>query len=80
LAWAVLKLWKKPNGESAVNYAATPYLSAMVSLDSVNDNYGADSGKSVVLYFLVNAGSFGKKYGEEAVAVKNALKAMVGKK
>ena len=53
-----------------VNYAAQPYLSAMSSLESVSDNYGADSGKSVVLYFLSNAASW---RGETAKAVKKEL-------
>ena len=44
--------WKKPN------YAAVPYLDAMSSLKSVNDDYYNDSGKSVVLYFLSNASTW----------------------
>lgn len=36
-------------------YAAEPYLQAMCQLDSINDRYFCDSGKSVVLYFLCNA-------------------------
>jgi len=40
-----------------VNYAARPYLDAMARLDSVQDKYGYDDGKSIVLYFLANAGA-----------------------
>lgn len=41
--------WKK------VNYAAQPYLDAMSGLETIADNYFADSGYSVVAYFLSNA-------------------------
>ncbi len=56
-----------------VNYAAKPYLNAMKSLDKISDNYGADTGKSVVLYFLSNASSY---RGETAKRLKAELKAM----
>ena len=54
-----------------VNYAAKPYLEAMFSLDSVKDMYGADSGSSIVAYFLSNARSWS---GDVAKAVKKELK------
>jgi hypothetical protein len=57
-----------------VNYAAKPYLDAMKGLDSVNESYGFDSGRSVVLYFLGNASSF---KGEKAKALKQELKDML---
>ena len=60
-----------------VNYGAKPYLDAMSSLESVNDKYGWDSGKSVVLYFLSNAGSW---KGDKAKIIKIELKKMVGLK
>jgi cation transport regulator len=41
-----------------VNFAAKPYLEALASLDTIRDTYGADSGKSVVAYFLSNAGTW----------------------
>jgi len=56
-----------------VNYAAKPYLEAMSSLELITDNYIQDSGKSVVLYFLANAGTW---RGEVAKRVKAELKAM----
>lgn len=61
---------------SKVNYAARPYLSAMRSLSSVEDAYGYDSGKSVVLRFLANAGTW---RGETARRVKKELKALCGR-
>lgn len=57
-----------------VNYAAKPYLSAMVSLDSITDKYGEDSGRSVVAYFLSNATQW---KGEKAKAIKAELNAML---
>lgn len=37
---------------------AKPYLSAMRTMNKITDKYGADSGISVVLYFLSNAQSW----------------------
>lgn len=54
-----------------VNFAAKPYLEAMYCLNSVTDNYGYDSGKVIVLYFLSNAGSW---KGETAKRIKSELK------
>ena len=51
-------------------FGAQPYLSAMFSLNSVNDSYGADGGRSVVAYFLCNATRW---KGPIAKAVKTEL-------
>lgn len=59
---------------SKVNYAAKPYLFAMSQLSSINDIYGSDSGKSVVRYFLANAGTW---RGDVARRIKAELKEMV---
>lgn len=40
---------------ASVNYAARPYLDAMHGLDSIDDRYGAESGRWIVAYFLNNA-------------------------
>lgn len=56
-----------------INFAARPYLDAMATLDSINDSYGWDSGKSIVLYFLSNASTW---RGETAKRIKAELKAM----
>lgn len=58
-----------------VNFAAKPYLSAMSGLEQITGTYGADSAKSVVLYFLSNAGTW---RGEVAKRVKAELKVMAG--
>lgn len=57
-----------------VNYAAKPYLSAMSSLETVNDKYGFDNGRGIVLYFLSNAGTW---KGEKAKMIKAELKTML---
>jgi hypothetical protein len=57
-----------------VNYAAQPYLSAMLLLSSVNDSYGYDSASSVIRYFLSNASSF---RGDKAKELKNELKLLL---
>ena len=56
-----------------VNYAAKPYLDAMLDLNSINDSYYHDNARSIVLYFLANAASF---RGEKAKALKLELKAL----
>ena len=60
--------WKK------VYFGAVPYLDAMKTLRSINDNYFYDSAKSVVLYFLANAQTW---KGETARRVKAELKEMI---
>jgi hypothetical protein len=53
---------------------ARPYFEAMSQMNSVSEPYYADSGTSVVLYFLCNASQW---KGEVARRVKLELKAMV---
>jgi len=60
--------WKK------INYGAEPYLNAMATMQSVQDDYGYDSGKSIVRYFLANATTW---RGETARRVKKELNALV---
>ncbi len=57
-----------------VNYAASPYLQAMDTLDKVTDAYYADSAASIVRYFLANANTW---RGETARRVKAELKEMI---
>ncbi len=59
--------WKKPY------FGAVPYLDAMDSLIYPTDNYGLDSAKSVVMYFLANANTW---RGDTARRVKAELKGM----
>ena len=68
IAHEILRDWKKPY------FGAVPYIRAMTELDSVRDTYIAESGKSIVLYFLSNASSW---RGDKAKAIKAELKAML---
>ena len=65
IADVIRKDWKK------VYFGAVPYLDALRSMTNVVDNYGDDSGKSIVLYFLANAATW---RGPVAKAVKEELK------
>lgn len=71
IASEIRKTWTK------VSPYAEPYLEAMQSINTIDDNYYYDSGKSVVLYFLSNASTW---RGEDARRIKNELKQMVGLK
>jgi hypothetical protein len=68
IAEEIYKDWKK------MSPAAQPYASAMYDLNKITDNYMADSGKSIVLYFLSNASSW---KGDTAKRIKAELKAML---
>ena len=63
--------WKKPY------FGAVPYIQALSQMDNVSQNYGEDSAKKLVLYFLANANTW---RGETARRVKAELKSMVGVK
>jgi hypothetical protein len=60
-----------------VYFGAVPYLEAMECLTSIDQKYGCDDAKSIVLYFLSNASSF---RGDAAKRIKIELKAMCGLK
>ena len=53
---------------------AVPYIDAMAQLNSINDNYYADSAESVVMRFLCNAQTW---RGDTARLVKAHLKSLV---
>jgi len=69
IARDIYQAWPK------VNYAAKPYLEAMRDLSSINDKYGYDDARSIILYFLSNASSF---RGDKAKVLKLELKAIAG--
>ena len=52
-------------------FGAVPYLDAMRSLESIHDDYGLDSGHSIVAYFISNAATW---KGETARTVKAELR------
>jgi hypothetical protein len=71
IASDIAKHWPNPY------FGAVPYIRAMMSLDNINNDYGLDSGKSVVLYFLANASTW---RGDDARRIKAELKQMAGVK
>ena len=56
---------------------ALPYLQAMFRLSSIDESYGADFGRDVVLYFLSNAGTW---RGPVAKLVKAELRFRLSKR
>lgn len=52
-------------------FGAVPYLDAMACLSDIDDTYGLDSARSIVLYFLANAKTW---KGEDARRIKKELK------
>lgn len=71
IARIILKNWG-----TRLNYAAKPYVDAMLTLNSIKDNYYLDSGTDIVARFLCNANSW---RGEVAREVKTELKARLKK-
>jgi hypothetical protein len=68
IAKDIRRNWTKPY------FGAVPYLDAMSTLNTVNDNYYADDARSVVVYFLANAQTW---RGEEARRIKKELNQLV---
>lgn len=52
IAQDIKKDWLKPSPY------ALPYLNAMLEVEELDDSYGADEGRTVVLYFLSNASTY----------------------
>jgi hypothetical protein len=68
IAADVRRTWPK------VNYAAKPYLDAMLDLDSIDDKYFMDDARDIVLRFIGNAGAW---RGDDARRIKAELRAML---
>lgn len=68
IAADIRKDWRNPY------FGAVPYLEAMGDLDSISDDYGSDSGESIVRYFLTNASRWS---GPTAKTIKSELNAML---
>ncbi len=66
IAHEIRRDWK------SVNYAAVPYLDAMSDLGDITEPYFADSGESVVAYFLSNATTWRGPKAREIKAELNA--------
>lgn len=71
IAEEIHKDWKK------VNFAAVPYLTAMRTMDNIKEDFGYDSGRYIVLYFLSNASTW---RGETARRIKKELNDMLKEK
>lgn len=69
IAAEIRRTWPKPY------FGAVPYLSAMADLESINDKYGLDDAKEIVIYFLANAQTW---KGDDARRIKAELKKMAG--
>lgn len=57
-----------------IYFGAKPYLSAMLSLNSIEDKYMFDDAETIVRYFLANASTW---RGETAKRIKAELKSML---
>ena len=53
---------------------ALPYLEAMLEICKIDEMYGADTGESMVLYFLSNAAGW---RGQKAREIKKELKTLL---
>lgn len=62
------------NWSDDINPQAMSYVDAMMNLDSIEDNFGAESGASIVSYFLASAQQW---KGETARKVKKHLNKLV---
>lgn len=68
IASEIKKTWTKPY------FGAVPYINAMLYMGSMSDQFGCESAKSIVLYFLSNAQTW---RGEDARRIKAELKEML---
>ena len=68
IAYEIRADWKK------VYFGAVPYLNALTQLNSIDDMFMFDSGRSIVRYFLGNATTW---RGETARRIKSELKSML---
>jgi hypothetical protein len=71
IASEILQDWKRPY------FGAVPYLAAMQSLDTIDDDYGYDDARSIILYFMANATTW---RGEKAREIKAELKALTARR
>lgn len=68
IAEDIRKDWTKPY------FGAVPYLDAIGECSKITDSYYMDDARSMVLYFLANAGTW---KGETARRIKAELKGML---
>lgn len=70
IAGDIIAAW----GPAKIYFGARPYLLAMSDLSTLDDAYGEDSARSILLYFLANAQTF---RGPVAKALKAEIKEML---
>lgn len=68
IAKEIRSTWKN------IYFGAVPYVEAMETLNSINDDYFFDSGREIVVRFLANASTW---RGNDARRIKAELKAML---
>ena len=68
IAEDILNDWKAPY------FGARPYLAAMLTINNELENYGQDTAKTVILYFLSNAATY---RGSKAKELKKELKTLI---
>ena len=68
IAADIVNDWNRPN------YAALPYLTAMLTINNEQEQFGQDTAKNVILYFLSNAGTY---KGPKAKELKTELKTLI---
>lgn len=61
-------------GGANTNHPAGAYVDPMLSLADIHQDYGQDSARSIVQYFLSNAGTW---RGPEARRIKTELRGML---
>ena len=71
IASEILQDWKRPY------FGAVPYLGAMRFLHTIDDNYGYDDARTVILYFMSNATTW---RGAKAREIKAELKALTARR
>lgn len=72
IAYEIANDWKTQ--KSGINYAAYPYLEAMLEIASIDQNYGYDTARDIVNRFLGNAATY---RGEKAKQLKAELKSLL---
>ena len=62
------------NDWTAPYFGARPYLAAMLTINNEHEQYGQDSAKTVILYFLSNATTY---RGSKAKELKKELQKLI---
>ncbi len=70
IAREIKKEWVNPSS------SAIPYINAMLTMNTIDDNYGYDTARDIITYFMRNATHF---KGEAARRIKSELKTIKSK-